>query len=742
MEPIDYRQVLRRRWGLVLVLAVLGGIIGVLLPLHIPHPVPTTKYQTSALVGVTPGGGPPTLGQIDFFAAQQQVIVDAAKSAGIKQSPAALENAVTVAASNKRKTASPNGTVSLSVSQPTAGRSAKLTNAFVKTLAGYIQNKLNTDYQSELQTDQQNVCNLEAQVNSIDAQIAQIVAPNAPGANSGGATPPNGITCNSSGGSNSGGGGTSTSTEYFPTWRASSDVVLTGSSSSTTTDPTTTTAPTNRSTTTTTPSGPNSGRTNPQLADLQAQAQAVTQEYVTAVAKAQALSDAGAQQSGFIVLQPAQASLARVIPGGISILDHRSVRGVIGILGGGAAGIGIGMLLSGLDKTLRTARRAEETFGFPVVAEIPAPPVSQPPRRRRRTQSSPPPPVPVLTAPASTQAEAYRKLRMALELTPRHAGVAAAASAASASSADDRPNGHDRSPATAPVGSSAPLAGPDASAPLWHNEPTLPAGAVSPSAGAPAPRRAEARARRQPMLLVVAPATEPTRALVVANLAATYTESGLSVYIVTTENLRSHYGSVPPAGLFEPPSDINAEVVLAQSNPTQITGVRRLGMDMLLDGPGQLAASAHDVLAVCRRLADVVLVDAPSLLSTYDTETLVPEVDRVLVVGEAGTTTVDQARHAGALLERIQAPVVGVVLTNTPSSRQEKRAARKASLAHTARSRSARPTARTRRSALRRARRDTAAAPVTKRRTSAPKRHRLAKLRRRRSAAEPQREPR
>jgi hypothetical protein len=39
-------------------------------------------------------------------------------------------------------------------------------------------------------------------------------------------------------------------------------------------------------------------------------------------------------------------------------------------------------------------------------------------------------------------------------------------------------------------------------------------------------------------------------------------------------------------------------------------------------------------------------------------------VDVVLVVGECGSTTYDDARKVGDLLRRINAPVLGVVLTN------------------------------------------------------------------------------
>lgn len=185
------------------------------------------------------------------------------------------------------------------------------------------------------------------------------------------------------------------------------------------------------------------------------------------------------------------------------------------------------------------------------------------------------------------------------------------------------------------------------------------------------------RGRRHPVLLVVSPGTEPTRSLVTANLAAAYAEAGLQVHIVTTEDLRAD-GSVPPAGLFHRPEGIGIDEVDAHSTPTQIPGVRRLGLAELLDGPGQLASVASDLVAICRQMADVVLLDAPSLITTFDAEALLPVVDTVLVVGESAMTTVDDARRSGELLRRVKAPVIGVALTNVAPRPKDLRAARAA----------------------------------------------------------------
>ena len=70
------------------------------------------------------------------------------------------------------------------------------------------------------------------------------------------------------------------------------------------------------------------------------------------------------------------------------------------------------------------------------------------------------------------------------------------------------------------------------------------------------------------------------------------------------------------------------------------------------------------MLDAARTLCDVVIVEVPPLLAVHHAEALARAVDVVLVVGECGATTFGDARKAGDLLRRIDAPVLGVVLTN------------------------------------------------------------------------------
>ena len=659
MEPIDYRDALVRRWRLILVLALVGAIVGVLVPLHTPNPVPKTQYQTSSLVGVTPGGAPPTVGQIDFYAATTQVMADAAQAAGLRKASAAgLEKDLTVGA-GKKKAGSPNGTVVISIKQPSPKRSAKLTNAFALSLGNYIQTDLNNDYQSKLSAAQSNVCNLQTQVNSVDNQLAALVAPNGPGAQ--GVSNP---LCSSSGSGSDTGSSSASGDAYFvpgTTTGATGAALLSAASS--TTDPTTTTPAT--TTPTTAPSGPSStGRNNPDVADLQAQSQALTAQYVAATQRAQALSDAGAPQSGYVVLQPAVAAKAKVIPAGLSLLDHHSVRFLLGFLVGALVGAGIALLLAGLDKRLRTVVRASETFGFPVVGEIQQA-VDPRPRRlvRRGPPPIPPPTVPVMSDPTSPQAEAYRMLRMAVELAPlagmAHDGQVTGQSGGN-SAAGSSPPAVSSAPMMVAVAERPALG---AGMPLWIDESATPAAASAQPGAGHALVAARSGPRRQ-VVLVLSAGLEPSARLVCANLAATYAEAGQQAQLITTDDLRR--GGGLPGGLFQGRDEIGVGDVVAQSIPTGIAGVRSLSLGRLLNGPGQLATRAPSAVAAARQIADVVIVEAAAMLTTHDAEALVPTADVVLVVGECAFTTVDQATQAGDLLRRIGAPVVGVVLTNIP----------------------------------------------------------------------------
>jgi hypothetical protein len=58
----------------------------------------------------------------------------------------------------------------------------------------------------------------------------------------------------------------------------------------------------------------------------------------------------------------------------------------------------------------------------------------------------------------------------------------------------------------------------------------------------------------------------------------------------------------------------------------------------------------------------VVIIDTAPILATNDATELIPAADTVVVVARAGKTSADSAKRTRTLLERLGAPVAGVVL--------------------------------------------------------------------------------
>lgn len=83
-------------------------------------------------------------------------------------------------------------------------------------------------------------------------------------------------------------------------------------------------------------------------------------------------------------------------------------------------------------------------------------------------------------------------------------------------------------------------------------------------------------------------------------------------------------------------------------NPSELLGSRRMG----------------EIIATLREGADLVLFDAPPIIAVTDAAVLASKVDGVLLVINAGTTKRDHAQRAKALLEKVNARLVGAVLNN------------------------------------------------------------------------------
>ena len=335
----------------------------------------------------------------------------------------------------------------------------------------------------------------------------------------------------------------------------------------------------------------------------------------TANAELQVL-EASPPAIGYQILRPADASSAMVVAGtsaSSSLGQSRKVRVLGGFVLGLLIGAGVALLIELLDKRLRTASRTVETFGFPVVAEVPTP--SQANGESVFTGSG---------HSASPMAEAYRMLRMSVLL--------------------------------------------EGLAPVVYDEPSVPSSRPDPSARedngvavSQALRTVEGPGDPRQVILVVSGGMERTRPMVVANLAASYAEAEQRVIVISALDLHVDYqaGEQRFASHLVQPSDIQANL-----EPSSQANVAILPLGRFIGNSGQLVTRAPGVIEAARKVADVIVVEAPPILAYHDGEALTPWADVVLVVGECLATTSDEAQRTGEILRRIGAPVLGVVFTN------------------------------------------------------------------------------
>ncbi len=102
---------------------------------------------------------------------------------------------------------------------------------------------------------------------------------------------------------------------------------------------------------------------------------------------------------------------------------------------------------------------------------------------------------------------------------------------------------------------------------------------------------------------------------------------------------------------------------------TEIDNLQVLTAGPLPPNPADLLSSKRmdTLLAQLIEQSDLVLLDAPPVNSVTDAALLATKVEGVLLVVNAGHTKRDAAERAKVLLEKVNANVVGAVLTNAAS---------------------------------------------------------------------------
>lgn len=153
-----------------------------------------------------------------------------------------------------------------------------------------------------------------------------------------------------------------------------------------------------------------------------------------------------------------------------------------------------------------------------------------------------------------------------------------------------------------------------------------------------------------------------------ANLALALAEGGRHVIAIDADLRRPMLHTLFGAGLEEGLSNVllGPEVATLPLQDTPSRGVRLLSSGAALANPLEALASRRfeQVLAMARAQADFVLVDTAPSGGLADSAVVAPRLEGMLLVVKAGHTKRDLARRAREQLERVNANLLGVVLTD------------------------------------------------------------------------------
>jgi non-specific protein-tyrosine kinase len=170
-------------------------------------------------------------------------------------------------------------------------------------------------------------------------------------------------------------------------------------------------------------------------------------------------------------------------------------------------------------------------------------------------------------------------------------------------------------------------------------------------------------------VLVTSPGTDEGKSTTLANLAVTMAQVEQRVVAVDCDlrrpSLHHLFGLPNETGLTTMVLD---DQVLADPplQATEVDGLRLLSSGALPPRPADLLGSKRLGLVIERLSdeADVLLFDAPPVLAAADASLLASKLDGVLLVVSAGRTKREHARLAVERLAKVNAQIVGAVLTN------------------------------------------------------------------------------
>lgn len=153
----------------------------------------------------------------------------------------------------------------------------------------------------------------------------------------------------------------------------------------------------------------------------------------------------------------------------------------------------------------------------------------------------------------------------------------------------------------------------------------------------------------------------------VANLAATFSSSGMNVLVVDSnqrdQTLSAEFNLEDSPGLSDllaQPEVRRADLVELARPLTHLPGTRLIPAGTSRSFRGADPARVAEFFALARESAQIVLIDSPAILESVEALELAPSVDGVVIVARLGVTR-DRATQVADALSQLAIPAFGVV---------------------------------------------------------------------------------
>jgi capsular exopolysaccharide synthesis family protein len=181
---------------------------------------------------------------------------------------------------------------------------------------------------------------------------------------------------------------------------------------------------------------------------------------------------------------------------------------------------------------------------------------------------------------------------------------------------------------------------------------------------------------RSQVVLVTSPSAGEGKTTTAAHLAAVLAEAGRRTLVISADfrrpRIHEYFGVPREPGLSDVLASGSGRVRLSDLQmATSFEGVHLMPSGGPVDNPAQLLAESAELIATARQLFDYIVIDTPPILVANDATELAAIADVVIMVAKADRTSRSSSRRATEVLRRVDAPLLGVVISaahDTPTA--------------------------------------------------------------------------